>query len=68
MAKQGKAKRLTRSREGRMVGGILAGIGEYVDVDPTAVRVAYVLAAFLTGMVPMVLAYAVLLFVIPLKE
>ena len=34
-------KRLTRSRE-KMVAGVLAGIANYFDTDPTIVRIAYV--------------------------
>lgn len=28
-------KKLTRPRNGRMLGGVCAGIGEYLGIDPT---------------------------------
>lgn len=36
-------KRLTRPHDGRMLGGVCAGIGEYLGIDPTVVRIIYVL-------------------------
>jgi phage shock protein PspC (stress-responsive transcriptional regulator) len=41
--------RLTRSTQDRVLTGVAAGLGEYFNVDPTVVRLAWVLAAFLTG-------------------
>ena len=56
--------RLYRSREDRMVGGIAAGIARALRVDPTLVRIAWVILAFATGGVA-ILVYFVLMFVIP---
>ena len=36
-------KKLTRPRNGRMLGGVCAGIGEYLGIDPTVVRIICVL-------------------------
>ncbi|HEY3079758.1 MAG TPA: PspC domain-containing protein [Chloroflexota bacterium] len=41
--------RLTRSAQDRVLAGVAGGLGEYLGVDPTIVRLAWVLAAFLTG-------------------
>ena len=38
-------KKLTRS-DNKMVGGVCAGIGEYLGIDPTIVRIIYVLMIF----------------------
>lgn len=35
-------KRLTRPKEGRMVGGVCAGLGRYFEVDVSIVRVLWV--------------------------
>jgi len=35
-------RRITRSRDDRMLGGVCAGIARYLDVDPVIVRVATV--------------------------
>ena len=58
-------KRLYRSRENKIIGGVMGGIGEYLDVDPVAVRAAYVIAALLSGIMPLLIAYIILLSIIP---
>jgi len=42
-------KVLVRSRKGRMVAGICAGIAEYFSVDVTLVRVIVAVIAIITG-------------------
>ena len=42
-------KRLYRSSDNRVFAGICGGLGEYFDVDPTVVRVVYVLLSLLTA-------------------
>jgi phage shock protein C len=41
-----EGKRLTRSRSERMIGGVCGGLAEYFNIDPTLVRLAFVLAFF----------------------
>ena len=36
-------KRLFRSRENKMICGVCGGIGEFFGVDPTLIRLAFVL-------------------------
>ena len=57
-------KRLYRSRDNRMIGGVCAGLGEYIGLDPTVVRLIFVVGAIL-GVGSLVLVYLVLLLVIP---
>jgi phage shock protein C len=42
-------RRLTRTREGRMITGVCSGIASYFDVDPTLVRFAAVALTFFTS-------------------
>ena len=42
-------KRLYRSRENRMLGGICGGIAEYFNIDPTLMRLGWVLFCALGG-------------------
>jgi phage shock protein C len=35
-------KRLYRSRTSRQLGGVCGGLGEYFNIDPTLVRLAFV--------------------------
>ena len=55
--------RLERSRNNRVVGGVCGGIGEYLDIDPTFVRVVMIILAFPFGIG--LLIYFVLLFLMP---
>jgi phage shock protein C len=43
-------KRLTRDTKRAILGGVAAGFGEYLDVDPVLVRLAFVLLAFVNGL------------------
>ena len=41
-------KRLTRSNNKR-IGGVCAGLAEYLDIDPTIVRIVWVLMVLFAG-------------------
>lgn len=49
----------------RKLGGICGGLGEYLDVDPTVIRLAAVAICFATGFIPLVVAYIVAWFMVP---
>jgi phage shock protein PspC (stress-responsive transcriptional regulator) len=59
----GQPKRLERSKSNRVLGGVCAGVANYLNMDPTLVRVLTVLLTLFTG-VPVVV-YLVLLLVVP---
>jgi Putative stress-responsive transcriptional regulator len=42
-------KKLYRSRTDRMVGGVCGGLAEYFNVDPTIIRLLFVLGLVLVG-------------------
>jgi phage shock protein C len=56
-------KRLHRSRTEKMIAGVCGGIAEYLDIDPTIVRLIWVLIALLAG--AGVLLYLICWIVIP---
>ena len=56
---------LQRSNRHKMIAGVCGGIAEYFDLDPTVVRVAYVLVSIVSVAFPGMLAYIVLMFVMP---
>jgi len=58
-------KRLTRSRKHKMIAGVCGGIADYFELDPTVVRVAYVLISIVSVAFPGILAYIILMFVMP---
>jgi phage shock protein PspC (stress-responsive transcriptional regulator) len=55
--------RLERSSTNRVIAGVCGGIAEYLAVDPTLVRVAFVVMGFFGGVG--ILAYIVLLILMP---
>ncbi len=58
-------KKLYRSRTNRMIGGVCAGIGDYFSVDATVVRLIWLLIVIFTGFAPGVVAYLIMLLVVP---
>lgn len=56
-------RRLYRSRTDRMVGGVAAGLGQYFSIDPTLVRLLFVIGTLAGG--PGLLAYIILLIIVP---
>ena len=58
-------KRLTRSNN-KMIGGVCAGLAEYLDIDPTIVRIVWVLMVFLACFVG--LLYVILWLVMPKQQ
>lgn len=58
-------KRLTKSLSDRKLFGICGGIAQYLDVDSTLIRVIYVVLSFCTAIIPSIILYLVLNFIIP---
>ncbi|MGE5392674.1 MAG: PspC domain-containing protein [Candidatus Saccharibacteria bacterium] len=56
-------KKLYRAREGRVIGGVAAGLAEYFDVDPILVRVIFVILVLANGLG--ILGYIIFLIVTP---
>lgn len=57
-------KQLTRSSSNTMLAGVCAGLGEYLNIDPTVVRLLFVLGFFLAGP-GIFLAYLIMAVVVP---
>ncbi len=58
-------KRLHRSNENKVIAGVCGGIAEYFDMDPTLIRLAWILFCALGG--SGVLAYIIAAIIIPEK-
>lgn len=56
-------KRLYRSTRDRMFAGVCGGIAEYLDVDPTLVRLVFVALTLMGG--PGLIIYIVLMLIVP---
>ena len=61
-------RKLTRSSRHKIIAGVCGGIAEYFELDPTVVRVAYVLISIISIAFPGILAYIILMFVMPPPE
>ncbi len=57
-------KKLYRSRRQRMFAGICGGLGEFFDIDPTLVRLLFVLGAIFSGSV-LFWVYLIMMIVVP---
>ena len=58
-------RRLHRCRHDRRLAGVAGGLAEFFDLDPTIVRIIFVLSVFLGGLG--VLIYIALALVVPLE-
>jgi phage shock protein C len=56
-------KRLVRSTNDRKIAGVCAGLADYFDMDPTIVRVLWLLATLVPG--PNIIAYVILWIAVP---
>ena len=59
-------KRLRRSGSQKMLLGVAGGLAEYMDVDPTVVRIGFVLLALLSG--TGIVLYIILALIMPAPE
>ena len=59
-------KKLYRSPDNRMIGGVCGGLAEYLGVDPTVVRLIMALITFVGGM--SLLVYLLMWLIIPEKK
>ena len=62
----GQKKRLTRSRD-KIIAGVLAGFAEYFDIDPTLLRVIYVVLSVVSVGFPGLFIYIICWIVMPEK-
>ncbi len=58
-------RRLYRCRHDRQLAGVASGMAEYLGLDPTVVRILWILSVFFGGFT--ILLYIVLAFVMPLE-
>ena len=61
--KPAPVKRLYRSGKEKILGGVCGGIGEYVGVDPTLIRLLWVLFSLAYGMG--ILLYIIMWIIVP---
>lgn len=57
-------RKLTRSKTSRMVCGVCGGLGEYLNIDPTVIRIIWLLCA-LAGLGTGAVIYLIAAIVVP---
>lgn len=58
-------KKLIRSRYDRKIAGVCAGMGHYLDLDVTLVRLVWALVTIMAGVFPGVIVYVLAWIVVP---
>jgi phage shock protein PspC (stress-responsive transcriptional regulator) len=56
---------LRRSRSNRMIAGVVGGLAEHFGLNPTVLRIVYVLVSILSAAVPGIIVYLVLWLLVP---
>ena len=59
------AKRLFRRSDKKMIAGVCAGIGQYLNVDVTLIRIAFVVMALATDVFVWIILYLALIIILP---
>ncbi len=58
-------KKLYKSRTDNKIAGICGGLAEYLEVDSTVIRLATVLVAIMTVIIPVAIVYLIAWIMIP---
>ncbi len=58
-------KKLQLSTSDKKVSGVCGGIGEYFSIDPTLIRLLWVVLTVATGIIPGVIGYVIAAIIIP---
>ena len=58
-------KKLYRSKENKVLAGVIGGIGEYFDIDPVVLRIIWILLVVFTAFVPGIIAYFFAVLIMP---
>jgi phage shock protein C len=58
-------KRLIRTLDERMIGGVCGGLAKYLNLDPSLVRIGFVLLTVFSGMIFGIVTYIVMMIVVP---
>ncbi|MFH1582170.1 MAG: PspC domain-containing protein [bacterium] len=58
-------KKLYKSRKNRILAGVLGGLGEYINLDPTVLRIAWAVVTVFTGFFPGLFVYFLAVLIVP---
>lgn len=60
-------KNLYKSKTNKIFSGVVGGLGEYFNIDPTFLRLIWLLVVVFTGFFPGILTYIIACLIIPTK-
>jgi len=63
-----KTKRLYRSNKNRVIAGVFGGLGKYFNVDPVALRLAWIFIWVFTAFIPGLATYLLAIIIIPKRS
>lgn len=66
MAKKEKQKKLFRSTKNKLIAGVCGGIGEYLGIDPTIIRILWIALTLLYGFG--ILLYLIMWVIVPKQK
>lgn len=58
-------KKLRRTKDDKVLAGVLGGFGKYFEIDSVLLRVIFIFVVLITGLFPGVIAYILAIFVMP---
>lgn len=61
-------KKLYRTEHGRKLTGVCGGLGNYLNIDPTVVRIVFLLLIIPTALFIMPIAYLIATILIPAEQ
>ena len=59
------AKKLYKARRGGKVDGVCKGMADYFNLDPTVVRLGWIVVGLLTAIFPVIVMYVVCMIIMP---
>ena len=61
-------RRLRRSPDQRMIGGVIGGLAEYFERDAALLRVLYVFISIFSAAFPGIFVYLILWVIVPMRQ
>ena len=58
-------KKLYRSKSNKIIAGIIGGLGEYFDIDPSVLRLLWLVVLVFTGFIPGIIVYLAGMLIVP---
>jgi phage shock protein PspC (stress-responsive transcriptional regulator) len=60
-------RKLFRTRHNKKIGGVCGGIGNYLHIDPTIIRIFFIFICVFTAILPLVIGYIISCIIIPIE-